>query len=221
MTPEQKASAQIDALLEKAGWAVQDAGSVNLYESRGVAVREFGLRPGHGTADYMLYVDQKAAGVVEAKPAGYTLTGVETQSSKYSDGLPDILPAHGKPLPFLYESTGAETRFTNLLDPEPRSRGVFAFHTPDALAHWVGADSPAGHSATAGVAEQSASYLVAANPRCRLTEMPPLDVGALWPVQERAIQNLEVSLAQGQPRALVQMATGSGKTFTACNLGFR
>ncbi len=221
MTPEQKARAKIDALLEQAGWAVQDAGSANLYESRGVAVREFDLRPGHGTADYMLYVDQKAAGVVEAKPAGYTLTGVETQSGKYSDGLPDILPAHGKSLPFLYESTGAETRFTNLLDPEPRSRGVFAFHTPDALAHWVGADSPAGHSATAGVAEQSASYLVAANPRRRLAAMPTLDAGALWLVQEQAIKNLEVSLAQGRPRALVQMATGSGKTFTACNLVYR
>ena len=213
MTPEQTARTHIDGLLEQAAWAVQDADSANLYESRGIAVREFGLKPGHGTADYLLYVDQKAAGVVEAKPAGYTLTGVETQSSKYSDGLPDILPAHGKPLPFLYESTGAETRFTNLLDPEPRSRGVFAFHTPDALAHWVGADSPAGHSGAAGVAEQTASYLVAA--------MPPLDVGALWPVQERAILNLEVSLADGRQRALIQMATGSGKTFTACNLVYR
>ena len=221
MTPEQEARTQIDALLEKVGWSVQDAGSVNLYERRGVAVREFGLNPGHGTADYLLYVDQKAAGVVEAKPAGYTLTGVETQSGKYSDGLPEILPAHRKPLPFLFETTGAETRFTNLLDPEPRSRGVFAFHTPDVLANWVGVDSPDGNSGAGGVVEQTASYRVAANLRRRLTEMPPLDAGALWTVQERAIRNLEQSLAQGRPRALVQMATGSGKTFTACNLVYR
>ena len=221
MTPEQEARTQIDALLQKAGWAVQDVGSVNLYERRGVAVREFGLKPGHGTADYLLYVDQKAAGVVEAKPAGYTLTGVETQSGKYSDGLPETLPAHRNPLPFLYETTGAETRFTNLLDPEPRSRGVFAFHTPDALAHWVGSDSPAGHSAAYGVVEQTGSYLVAANLRRRLTEMSPLDAGALWPVQEQSIKNLEVSLADGRQRALIQMATGSGKTFTACNLVYR
>ena len=133
MTPEQKARIQIDNLLEQAGWAVQDAGSVNLSAARGVAVREFGLKPGHGTADYLLYVDGKAAGVVEAKPVGYTLTGVETQSGKYSDGLPDTLPAHRKPLTFLYETTGSETHFTNLLDPEPRSRNVFAFHTPDTL----------------------------------------------------------------------------------------
>ena len=104
----------------------------------GVAVREFGLKPGHGTADYLLYVDQKAAGVVEAKPASHTLTGVETQSGKYSG---NALPAHRKSLPFLYETTGSETRFTNLIDPEPRSRIVFAFHTPDALADWVGSNA--------------------------------------------------------------------------------
>ncbi len=185
------------------------------------AVREFGLKPGHGTADYLLYVDQKAAGVVEAKPAGYTLTGVETQSGKYSEGLPDALPAHHKPLPFLYETTGSETRFTNLLDPEPRSRDVFAFHTPDALADWVGSNATHGLTSLAGLAEPSAAYSVAQNLRQRLTEMPPLDAGALWPVQTRAIRNLEQSLALAKPRALIQMATGSGKTFTACNLVYR
>ena len=78
MTPEQTSRTHLDGLLEQAGWAVQDAHAVNLYESRGVAVREFSLKPGHGTADYLLYVDQNAAGVVEAKPVGYTLTGVKT-----------------------------------------------------------------------------------------------------------------------------------------------
>ena len=200
---------------------MQDVHSLNLSAARGVAVREFGLKPGHGTADYLLYVDQKAAGVVEAKPAGYTLTGVETQSGKYSEGLPDALPAHHKPLPFLYETTGSETRFTNLLDPEPRSRDVFAFHTPDALADWVGSNATHGLTSLAGLAEPSAAYSVAQNLRQRLTEMPPLDAGALWPVQTRAIHNLEQSLALAKPRALIQMATGSGKTFTACNLVYR
>ena len=146
MPPEQKARAQIDSLLDQAGWMVQDAGSVNLYEGRAVAVREFDLKPDHGTADYLLYVDQKAAGVVEAKPAGYTFNGVETQSGKYSEGLPDILPAYRKPLPFLYETTGSESHFTNLLDPEPRSRNVFTFHSPDTLADWVGAGTVAGQA---------------------------------------------------------------------------
>ena len=221
MTPEQQAREQIDRLLELAGWAVQDVHSLNLSAARGVAVREFGLKPGHGAADYLLYVDQKAAGVVEAKPAGYTLTGVETQSGKYSDGLPDALPAHRKPLPFLYETTGAETRFTNLIDPEPRSRGVFAFHTPEAMADWVGSNATTALASPAGVAEPGAAYAVARNLRQRLTAMPPLDAGALWPVQERAILNLEESLALARPRALIQMATGSGKTFTACNLVYR
>ena len=200
---------------------MQDVHSLNLSAARGVAVREFGLKPGHGTADYLLYVDQKAAGVVEAKPAGYTLTGVETQSGKYSEGLPDALPAHHKPLPFLYETTGSETRFTNLLDPEPRSRDVFAFHTPDALADWVGSNATHGLTSLAGLAEPSRQGSLAQNLRQRLTEMPPLDAGALWPVQTRAIRNLEQSLALAKPRALIQMATGSGKTFTACNLVYR
>ena len=221
MTPEQKARIQIDNLLISAEWAVQDAGSVNMHAGRGVAIREFGLKPGHGTADYLLYVDQKATGVVEAKPLGYTLTGVETQSGKYSEGLPDTLPAHHKPLPFLYETTGAETHFTNLLDPEPRSRNVFAFHTPGTLAEWVGSQPGAGISAAAGVADTNASYLVASSLRRNLRVMPPLDAKDLWPVQARAIRNLEESLALAKPRALIQMATGSGKTFTACNLVYR
>ena len=117
MTPEQQARTNIDKLLEQAGWTVQDTSSVNLYSSGGVAVREFVLKPGHGTADYLLYVNGQAAGVVEAKPEGHTLAGVEVQSENYSSGLPDNLPAYRRPLPFLYESTGAETQFTNLLDP--------------------------------------------------------------------------------------------------------
>ena len=101
MTPEQEARLNIDNLLEQAGWSVQNTSAVNLYAASGVAVREFSLKSGHGTADYLLYVNQKAAGVVEAKPEGSTLTGVEVQSEKYSTGLPDNLPAHQHPLSFL------------------------------------------------------------------------------------------------------------------------
>ena len=81
-----------------------------------------------------------AVGVVEAKPEGHTLTGVELQSEKYSTGLPEFLSAPHRPLPFLYESTGVETQFTNLLDPDPRSRPVFSFHTPSTLQEWLGVD---------------------------------------------------------------------------------
>ncbi len=199
---------------------MQNNDSINLYASSGVAVREFPLKSGHGTADYLLYVNQKAAGVVEAKPEGSTLTGVEVQSEKYSTGLPDNLPAHHNPLPFLYESTGVETQFTNRLDPEARSRLVFSFHSPQTLASWLGAPEAPGTNGHQ-IAEERGDYVVAHNLRQRLKAMPPLNSSGLWPVQERAITNLEESLAAGRPRALVQMATGSGKTFMACNQVYR
>lgn len=126
--PEQDARREIDRLLAAAGWAVQGVAAADLHAARGVALREFALNPGHGHADYLLYVDSKACGVVEAKKKGATLTGVEAQSARYAQGLPASLPAWRRPLPFLYESTGVETRFTNGLDPAPRARGVFAFH---------------------------------------------------------------------------------------------
>ena len=220
MTPEQQARENIDKMLTRAGWAVQDADLINVYASKGVAVREFPLKSGHGHADYLLYVNQKAAGVVEAKPEGFTLTGVEVQSEKYSTGLPDILPVYRRPLPFLYESTGVETRFTNGLDPDPRSRPIFSFHTPDSFAQWVG--FPQEPSATLiHSVETRENYLTLSNLRHGMRNLPPLDTSGLWPVQERAIRNLEESLAAGRPRALVQMATGSGKTFMACNLIYR
>ena len=145
---------------------------------------------------------------------------MEVQSEKYSTGLPDNLPAHQRPLPFLYESTGAETQFTNRLDPDPRSRLVFSFHTPQTLAEWIGA-SGTPDTDTHRIVEERRDYPVAHNLRQRLKVMPPLNASGLWPVQERAIRNLEESLAAGRPRALVQMATASGKTFMACNEVYR
>ena len=220
-TPEQRARANIDRMLEQAGWAVQDVAALNVSAARGVAVREFALRTGHGTADYLLYVDGRAAGVVEAKPEGHTLTGVEAQSGKYGAGLPSNLPFYVLPLPFLYESTGAETKFTNGVDPEPRSRNVFSFHTPGTLAEWLGASIPSWELGQRQVAGGQASYTAPQSLRRKLTTMPPLDGSGLWSVQAQAIRNLEQSLAEARPRALVQMATGSGKTFMACNQVYR
>ena len=220
MTPEQVARVNIDRLLKQAGWVTQDADSINVYAGSGVAVRELPLKQSHGKADYLLYVNQKVAGVVEAKPEGSTLTGVEVQSEKYSTGLPDNLPAYHRPLPFLYESTGVETQFTNRLDPQPRSRLVFSFHTPETLAEWLGFSGTSA-TATHRIAEERSDYLATNNLRRRLKAMPALNASGLWTVQERAIRNLEESLAAGRPRALVQMATGSGKTFMACNQVYR
>lgn len=116
MSPEDQARAEIDRLLQSAGWRVVGIKDANIHAGRGVAIRNFPL-PGHGFADYLLYVDGKAAGVIEAKKKGVTLTGVETQSARYVAGLPAALPAWVRPLAFSYESTGIETRFTNGLDP--------------------------------------------------------------------------------------------------------
>lgn len=135
--PEDQARQRIDALLKAAGWSVQHRDQVNLHAGRGIAVQEFPLASGYGFADYLLYVDGKAAGVIEAKKEGSTLTGVEVQSAKYSEGLPAGLPAYRRPLPFLYESTGVETHFTNGLDPDrhlDQARidcGLPADHPPD------------------------------------------------------------------------------------------
>ena len=137
MTPEQRARQEIDRLLVAAGWHVCDYKDANIHAARGVAIREFPLTAGHGYADYLFYVDGKAAGVIEAKKVGVPLLGVERQSSRYTQGMPSTLPAWLRPLPFAYESTGVETRFTNGLDPEPRSRSVFAFHRPETLAGWL------------------------------------------------------------------------------------
>jgi type I restriction enzyme R subunit len=197
MTPEQRARQQIDLLLQQCGWIVQDRSQRNLAAGPGVAIREALLKGGE--ADYLLFADGKAIATVEAKPEGYTLVGVEGQSLKYATGLLDN-PCWTDPLAFCYESTGSETRFSNRLDPNYSSRGVSAFHRPETLIEWV---------AQAKQLNQ------------RLRGMPSLITGQLWHAQIEAIQNLEKSLAENRPRALIQMATGSGKTFTAVNFVYR
>lgn len=198
MDPEQKARQRIDQQLEQAGWLVQDYRDMHITAGLGVAIREFPLLTGE--ADYLLYVDAQIIGVIEAKPEGHTLTGVETQSAKYTTGLPPELPCWCKPPPFAYESTGAVTQFTNTLDPDARSREVFTFHRPEELLHLVELDKQL---------------------RANLRSMPTLNTERLWRVQVDAVQNLERSLAQNRPRALIQMATGSGKTFTAASFIYR
>jgi type I restriction enzyme R subunit len=181
---------------------------------------------GHGFADYLLYVDGKAAGIIEAKKEGVTLIGVEVQAEKYSKGLPTDLPAYIRPLPFLYQSTGVETRFTNGLDPQPRSRQTFAFHKPDTLAEWIARSGiqPEVPVRDGIAALKREPYHINSTLRGLLRQLGdahPLSTAGLWPAQITAINNLEKSLAQDRPRALIQMATGSGKTFTAINFIYR
>src|SRR5229473_401923 len=163
ITAEDRARQTIDRLLTDAGWTIQSRDETNINAARGVAIRQFPLKPGYGEADYLLYVDAVPAGVVEAKKEGETLTSHEIQTEKYSVGLPDQLKPYRKPLPFCYQSTGVETRFTNLMEPDARSRPVFSFHRPETLAEWV--------------------MLEAKNPgstlRARLKHLPALDETSL------------------------------------------
>ena len=201
-SPEELARQNIDALLTKCGWQVQDRKSINLGAGLGIAIRE-ALLQGRDEVDYLLFVDGKAIGTVEAKPEGHTLTGVEEQSGKYGKGLLDIYPKWREPLPFAYESTGVETQFTNHLDPSPKSRNVFAFHRPETLLEWVQAPDQ--------LNQRLADLLTT-------DQMPKSN---LWSAQIEAIRNLEKSLAANKRRALIQMATGSGKTYTAVNFVYR
>jgi type I restriction enzyme R subunit len=241
MTPEARARQTIDALLAAAGWRVCHLADADIHAATGVAIREFPLNNGYGFADYLLYVNGKAAGVIEAKKEGATLSGVEVQSARYAQGLPAVLPAWRRPLPFLFESTGVETHFTNGLDPQPRARGVFAFFRPELLAQWlsaraepisVRAEPVEAHPSTSSgrtAEEPPTGYGIGPTFLARLQHMPGLitqwGVGGasyqLWPAQIQAITHLEKSLAANKPKALIQMATGSGKTFTSISFIYR
>lgn len=215
-SPEAKAREQIDEQLAAAGWLVQDRKDANIQAGVGVAVREFPLKS--GPVDYGLYVDGAVAGAIEAKKVGWTLTGVEVQTKRYSEGLPDNIPAYRRPVPFLYESTGVETHFTNLLEPDARARPVFGFHKPETMRGWLDEASLASVRSMPG---EIAGPNAAVTLRGRLKDMPPVMEEGLWAAQAQAIKSLEKSLSLGKPRALIQMATGSGKTFTAANFVYR
>ena len=176
MKPEEAARKKIDALLEAAGWLIQNFEDLNLAAGEGVAVREFPLK-GAGFADYMLFVERHAVGVVEAKPVGTTLSGVSEQTEKYLSSFPDNVPHVGDVLPFAYESTGVETYFRDLRDPDCRSRRVFAFHKPETLHEWVHQENTL---------------------RGRLRLMPPLVREGLRDCQVEAIENLEQSFANSR-----------------------
>ena len=198
-TPEQKARDNIDAMLVEAGWHVQNKDKIDFNAGLGVAVREY--QTDVGPADYVLFLDKQAVGVIEAKreEEGQNITTVEEQSGDYARARLKWVN-NSEPLPFVYESTGIITRFTNGQDPKPRSREVFSFHRPETLKEWF---------------DQQKSL------RGRLQDIPELNPMGLRDCQIKAITNLEQSFKEDRPRALVQMATGSGKTFTAITSAYR
>ncbi len=196
--PEQIARDEIDKQLAACGWIIQGKTSINLAAGIGVAVREYQTTT--GPADYVLFVDKKPVGIIEAKEKnkGIQLTSVEEQSLEYATSKLKYL--NNDPLPFVYESTGEVTRFTDYRDPKPRARPVFSFHTPQVLQEWI----------------KKANTL-----RTGLLTLPVLPTDGLRDCQVLAINNLENSFKENRPRALIQMATGSGKTFTAITFIYR
>jgi type I restriction enzyme, R subunit len=202
MTPEEKSRQRIDTMLSASGWAIQDYKAFNPSAARGIALREVPLKSGR--CDYLLLVDRKPVGIVEAKREehGKNLSVVADQSGTYGENLPDFLRTADL-LPFYYESTGVETLFRDERDPEPRSRRVFSFHRAETLAQLL----------------EDKNTL-----RARLAQMPfahPLATTRMRDCQVEGITKLEKSFAADQPRALIQMATGAGKTFTACAFTYR
>ena len=200
--PEDRARHNIiNPMLTKAGWIIQDFKNSNIRASKGVAVEYFHMGHGVGEADYVLFVNGLACGIIEAKKEGETLRGKEFQSGRYAEGFPEQFRSVPLPLPFVYETSGSETHFTNLWDPKPQSREVFSFHRPETCEKWL---------------EECRETL-----RKRLSIKHELNNDTLWPAQRKAILNTENSLALWKPKSLIQMATGSGKTYTAVNICYR
>ena len=198
MTPEARARQTIDAMLEAAGWVVQNRDQLEFGAGLGIAVREFPTT--QGPADYLLFVNKVAVGALEAKPEGQTLSAVADQTHKYLTAKPLNVPEGRVRMRFGFESTGTETLFRDLQDPDSRSRTVFAVQRPETLADLL----------------QRPLTL-----RARLRATPALHAQGLRQCQIEAVTGLERSHALGKPRALVQMATGAGKTFAAVSSVYR
>ena len=199
MTPEQKARETIDQRLAQSGWILQDMRQLNPVAGPGVAVREFPTST--GPVDYALFVDGTPVGVVEAKAdeKGQDITTVEGQSSRYAGSTFKWVKT-GYTIRFAYEATSKLTRFTDYADQKYRSRPIFSFHRPESLRALLKADDTI---------------------RNNMKHFPPFDTTGFRSCQITAIQNLERSFAENRPRALVQMATGAGKTFTAITAVYR
>ena len=199
MTPEAKAREQIDKKLQESGWVIQDIKTLNLTVALGVAVCEF--QTSTGPVDYALFVDGVPVGVAEAKKdeKGAVLTGVEGQSGRYANSRFKWVKQEYR-IRFAYEATGKLVRFTDYADIKCRSRKIFSFHRPETLKRWLNESDTV---------------------RNNLKQLPPLDETGFRKCQIKAIHGLDDSFANNRPHALVQMATGAGKTFTAITAAYR
>ncbi len=199
MSPEEKARIAIDQKLAQSGWIIQDMKQLNLATGLGVAVREFPTSTGE--VDYALFIDGIPVGVVEAKrsESGENITTVEGQSARYASSTFKWITQEYT-IRFAYEATDKLTRFTDYQDIKFRSRPVFSFHRPETLQALLNESDTV---------------------RNNLKRLPPFDTAGFRDCQIRAIRNLDQSFSENRPKALVQMATGAGKTFTAITAAYR
>lgn len=197
--PEQIARDKIDKQLVLAGWKIQDKHTFDPSAGLGIAFKEYSTDV--GPADYGLFVDGQAIGILEAKQAnqGHKITTVEEQSTGYADAKPKY-NAKSEPLKFVMEATGEITRLTDRRDPKPRAREIYNFPRPETFKKWLDQDESL---------------------RTKLTKLPKFSTEGLRDCQTEAILGLEKSLSKDKPRALIQMATGSGKTYTGISSIYR
>lgn len=201
LLPEQKARVYIDKFLEDAGWTVVNRDEFVPEAINAQAVRENILK-GNKEADYILYLAGKAIGVLEAKRKENHLgTEVAEQAQTYGNILPDWVQTWKNPLPFIFLSNGSILLFKDMHEKEPKYKVLKKMLTPKQLVELAGSDINSEYA--------------------KLPSVPPVGPKGLRECQFEAITNLEISFKQGKKRALIVLATGAGKTFTACTAAYR
>ena len=195
LLPEEKARKKIDMLLKKAGWSIVPRDQYSPGVSA-VAIEE-GLLKGNLEADYLLFLEGKAIGVLEAKKESVSLDDiVANQAENYTHKLLPMYQYWENPLPLIYLSNGKELLFKNAKIPGSTYQKLDAMHTPKEMVKLAGINS-------------------------FFAGLPTLDPKGLRDCQYEAITNLEASFRNSQRKALIVLATGAGKTFTACLAAYR
>ena len=196
MTPEEKARQKIDQWFAEAGWKVINRED---YEptSTAVAIRE-GLLKGNLEADYFLFINGKAVGVLEAKREDIDALSdkVCAQAALYAKSVPHIYQTYQNPLPFIFTSNGKNLYFCDFRKQEQSFKQIMAIPTPYDLVKQL------------GISDYFAG-------------LPTLQKKGLRDCQYEAVTELEKSFRSGQNRALMVLATGAGKTYTACLAAYR
>ncbi len=196
MTPEEKARVKIDKMFDEAGWKVVNREDFSPTITA-AAIRE-GLLKGNLEADYFLFINGKAVGVLEAKREEVNVdsSSVHDQVEHYIKSVPNCYQTYSNPLPLAYLSNGNDVFFRDYREEFSRYDTFGRIHTPKEVANLLGIIDP-------------------------YAGLPTLRKNGLRECQYEAITELEKSFRLGQNRALMVLATGAGKTYTACLAAYR